>query len=77
MTNGVAVFLPVHVNIKNNLSRKTIKIHTNYKMLNQCMGMISSCLYGDADWSSPSPDIPASQPIPDVILDTTTMGQVR
>jgi hypothetical protein len=39
------------------------------------MGMISSCLYGDVDWTSPSPDIPASQPIPDVILDTTTMGQ--
>ena len=44
-------------------------------MFNQCMGMISSCLYGDVDWTSPSPDIPASQPIPDVILDTTTMGQ--
>jgi len=44
-------------------------------MFNQCVGILSSCLYGDADWSSPSPDIPASQPIPDVILDTTTMGQ--
>ena len=44
-------------------------------MFNQCMGMISSCLYGEVDWTSPSPDIPASQPIPDVILDTTTMGQ--
>jgi len=38
------------------------------------MNIVSNCLYGDGEWT-PSPDIPASQPIPDVILDTTTMGQ--
>jgi len=43
-------------------------------MFGQCMGLISNCMYGEGDWS-PTPDIPASQPIPDVILDTTTMGQ--
>jgi len=37
--------------------------------------MFSQCLYGEGgDWPA-APHIPASQPIPEVILDTTSMGQ--
>jgi len=44
-------------------------------MLGQCISLISNCLYGEgADWNTPVPHIPASQRIPEVILDTTTMG---
>jgi len=43
--------------------------------LGQCISLISNCLYGEgADWNTPVPHIPASQRIPEVILDTTTMG---
>ena len=44
-------------------------------MLSQCISLVSNCLYGEGgDWPA-APHIPASQPIPEVILDTTTMGQ--
>ena len=44
-------------------------------MLGQVVSLISNCLYGEgADWNTPVPHIPASQRIPEVILDTTTMG---
>jgi len=44
-------------------------------MFGQCLNMVSSCLYGEGgDWPA-APHIPASQPIPEVILDTTSMGQ--
>lgn len=45
-------------------------------MFGQCLSLVSKCLYGEGgDWAMAAPHIPASQPIPDVILDTTTMGQ--
>ena len=45
-------------------------------MLGQCISMVTNCLYGEVgDWNTPVPHIPASQRIPEVILDTTTMGQ--
>ena len=44
-------------------------------MLGHCISLISNCLYGEGgDWNTPVPHIPASQRIPEVILDTTTMG---
>ena len=44
-------------------------------MLGQCISLVTNCLYGEgADWTTPVPHIPASQRIPEVILDTTTMG---
>jgi len=44
-------------------------------MFGQCFNMVSSCLYGEGEWTGAAPHIPASQPIPEVILDTSTMGQ--
>ena len=46
-------------------------------MFGQCLSAVTSCLYGEGgDWAGPGgvPVIPASQRIPEVILDTTTMG---
>ena len=44
-------------------------------MFGQCLSLVQNCLYGDgADWAMAAPHIPASQPIPEVILDTSTMG---
>jgi len=40
----------------------------------KCFGSMADCFYGTGEWRPPQP-IPASQPIPDVILDTSTMGQ--
>merc|ERR1712004_176922 len=40
----------------------------------KCFGSVSDCFYGTGEWRPPQP-IPASQPIPEVILDTSTMGQ--
>ena len=42
----------------------------------KCFGSISDCLYGTGEWRPPQP-IPASQPIPEVILDTSTMGNYQ
>ena len=36
---------------------------------------MNNCLYGEGEWTGAAPHIPASQPIPEVILDTSTMGQ--
>ena len=36
---------------------------------------VNQCLYGEGEWTGAAPHIPASQPIPEVILDTSTMGQ--
>ena len=37
--------------------------------------LLTNCLYGEGgDWTGAVPQIPASQRIPEVILDTTTMG---
>ena len=36
---------------------------------------VNNCLYGEGEWTGAAPHIPASQPIPEVILDTSTMGQ--
>lgn len=44
-------------------------------MFGQCLSMVNSCLYGEGEWTGAVPHIPASQPIPEVILDTSTMGQ--
>jgi len=44
-------------------------------MFGQCFSLVNSCLYGEGEWTGATPTIPASQPIPEVILDTTTMGQ--
>jgi len=45
-------------------------------MFGQCMGMFNSCLYGEGEWSAGvAPVNPTFQPIPEVILDTTSMGQ--
>jgi len=45
-------------------------------MFGQCMGMFNSCLYGEGEWSGGVPQVnPTFQPIPEVILDTTVMGQ--
>lgn len=44
-------------------------------MFGQCFSLVSSCLYGEGEWLGDTPHIPASQPIPEVILDTSTMGQ--
>ena len=41
---------------------------TNYHQVN-------NCLYGEGEWTGAAPHIPAIQPIPEVILDTSTMGQ--
>ena len=44
-------------------------------MFGQCLSLVTKCLYGDAgDWAGVTPQIPASQRIPEVILDTTSMG---
>ena len=44
-------------------------------MFGQCLSMVTNCLYGEGgDWTGAVPQIPASQRIPEVILDTTTMG---
>ena len=43
-------------------------------MLSECVRLVTNCLYGDGEWTG-NPHIPASQPIPDVILDTTSMGK--
>jgi hypothetical protein len=32
-------------------------------MFGQCMSLVSSCLYGEGEWTS-TPEVPASQPIP-------------
>ena len=40
----------------------------------KCFGSVSDCFYGTGEWRPPQP-IPASQPIPEVILDTSTMGE--
>ena len=42
-------------------------------MINCCQ--VNNCLYGEGEWTGAAPHIPASQPIPEVILDTSTMGQ--
>lgn len=44
-------------------------------MFGQCLNMVSNCLYGEGEWTGATPHIPASQPIPEVVLDTTNMGQ--
>jgi len=44
-------------------------------MFGQCFSLVSQCLYGEGEWTGAAPHIPASQPIPEVILDTTSMGQ--
>ena len=41
----------------------------------KCFGSMADCFYGTGEWRPPQP-IPASQPIPDVILDTSTMGKL-
>ena len=44
-------------------------------MFGQCLSLVTNCLYGEGgDWGGAVPQIPASQRIPEVILDTTTMG---
>jgi len=44
-------------------------------MFGQCLSLVTNCLYGEGgDWTGTVPQIPASQRIPEVILDTTTMG---
>ena len=46
-------------------------------MFGQCLSAVTQCLYGEGgDWPGAGgvPVIPASQRIPEVILDTTTMG---
>ena len=45
-------------------------------MFGQCLSLVTNCLYGEGggEWGGPVPPIPASQRIPEVILDTTTMG---
>ena len=40
-----------------------------------CVSKVNNCLYGEGEWTGAAPHIPASQPIPEVILDTSTMGQ--
>ena len=40
----------------------------------KCFGSMADCFYGTGEWHPPQ-HIPASQPIPDVILDTSTMGE--
>jgi len=40
----------------------------------RCFGSIADCFYGTGEWAPPNP-IPAAQIIPDVILDTSCMGQ--
>jgi len=40
-----------------------------------CFNLVNNCLYGEGEWTGAAPHIPASQPIPEVILDTSTMGQ--
>jgi len=40
----------------------------------QCFGSISNCFYGTGEWK-PSPQVPIMPVIPDVILDTSCMGQ--
>ena len=42
----------------------------------KCFGSMADCFYGTGEWRPPQP-IPASQPIPDVILDTSTMGELK
>ena len=42
----------------------------------KCFGSMADCFYGTGEWRPPQP-IPASQPIPDVILDTSTMGKLK
>lgn len=45
-------------------------------MFGQCMSLVNSCLYGEGEWSGGvAPVNPTFQPIPEVILDTTSMGQ--
>ena len=41
----------------------------------KCFGSMADCFYGTGEWRPPQP-IPASIPIPDVILDTSTMGKL-
>ena len=44
-------------------------------MFGQCLSLVTNCLYGEGgDWGGAAPQIPASQRIPEVILDTSTMG---
>jgi len=51
------------------------KLCTMAAMFGQCLNMVSNCLYGEGEWTGATPHIPASQPIPEVVLDTTNMGQ--
>jgi len=45
-------------------------------MFGQCLSLVNSCLYGEGEWTGQSAPVnPTFQPIPDVILDTTSMGQ--
>jgi len=45
-------------------------------MFGQCMSLVNSCLYGEGEWTGGgAPVNPTFQPIPEVILDTTSMGQ--
>ena len=41
-------------------------------MFGQCLSLVTNCLYGEGggEWGGPVPPIPASQRIPEVILDT-------
>ena len=44
-------------------------------MFGQCLSLVTNCLYGEGggEWGGPVPPIPASQRIPEVILDTTVL----
>ena len=41
-------------------------------MFGQCLSLVTNCLYGEGggEWGGPVPPIPASQRIPEGILDT-------
>ena len=51
------------------------KVNTHKNMfVGRCFNSLADCFYGTGEWAPPNP-IPASQVIPDVILDTSCMGK--
>ncbi len=47
---------------------------TSVMFVGKCFAAISDCFYGTGEWPPPQ-QIPAARPIPEVILDTSTMGE--
>jgi len=43
--------------------------------IGKCVSSLADCFYGTGEWAPRPPPIPASQVIPDVVLDTSCMGQ--